>query len=103
MYDCQYSCESKCFSFLQSNYYNYYNYYYDTEEQERDTDIIRDHVDDCQCVYDYVEVFDGFVREKFCGSSIPGPFTSSGNSMVVTFHTDGSLTGRGFSAVWIEV
>ena len=42
-------------------------------------------------------------NEKFSGDSIPGPFTSSGNTMTVRFHTDGSTRYRGFSAVWTEM
>ena len=55
------------------------------------------------CQYDWVEVsYDSF-SQRYCGSSIPGPFTSTGTSMVVKFHSDGSNTRTGFSAVWTEV
>ena len=55
------------------------------------------------CRYDYVEVsYDSF-SQRHCGSSIPGPFTSTGSSMVVKFHSDHINTGTGFSAVWTEV
>ena len=54
--------------------------------------------------WDYVEVsYDSF-SQRYCGSSIPGPFTSTGSSMVVRFHSDGDgWTSTGFSAVWTEV
>ena len=55
------------------------------------------------CEYDYVEVsYDSF-SQRYCGSSIPGPFTSTGTSMVVRFHSDDIRTSTGFSAVWTEV
>ena len=55
------------------------------------------------CWYDYMEVsYDSF-SQRYCGTSIPGPFTSTGSSMVVRFHSDGSDTSTGFSAVWTEV
>ena len=56
--------------------------------------------DHSQCRDDFVEVSYGSYREKFCGSSIPGPFTSTGPTMTVKIHTDGSVTGTGFRAVW---
>ena len=52
------------------------------------------------CVYDWVEVYYGSYSEKFCGSSIPGPFTSTGPTMRVKMHTDGSVTRTGFRALW---
>ena len=56
-----------------------------------------------RCVYDWVEVtYDGS-SQKYCGGSIPGPFTSTGTSMVVRFHSDVRDTSTGFSAVWTEV
>ena len=55
------------------------------------------------CENDYVEVsYDSF-SQRYCGTSIPGPFTSTGTSMVVKFHTNYWDTGTGFSAVWTEV
>ena len=53
--------------------------------------------------YDYVEVSYGGYSEQFCGSSIPGPFTSTDNTMTVKFHSDGSLNYPGFSAQWDTV
>ena len=55
------------------------------------------------CGYDWVEVSYGSYSEKFCGSSSPEPFTSSGKNMTVRFHTDSSVVASGFSAVWTEV
>ena len=57
------------------------------------------------CENDYVEVsYDSF-SQRYCGSSIPGPFTSTGSSMVVRFRSDWGWgnTRTGFSAVWTEV
>ena len=52
------------------------------------------------CDDDWVEVSYGSYSEKFCGNSIPGPFTSPGPTMTVRIHTDGSGGYRGFRAVW---
>ena len=58
---------------------------------------------DTESGYDYVEVsYDSF-SQRYSGSSIPGPFTSTGSSMVVRFHSDGNISRTGFSAVWTEV
>ena len=52
---------------------------------------------------DYVEVsYDSF-SEKFCGITIPGPFTSTGDSMTVKFHSDALNNRPGFRAVWTEI
>ena len=54
------------------------------------------------CIYDFLEItFDSF-SWKYCGSIIPGPFTSTG-TMVVKFHTDRLGTAQGFIAKWEEV
>ena len=54
-------------------------------------------------VGDWVEVSYGSFSEKFCGTSIPGPFTSTGPTMTVRMHSDGNMkTGRGFRAVWLD-
>ena len=52
------------------------------------------------CDYDWVEVSYGSYSEKFCGTSIPGPFTSTGPTMTVRMHTDGYGTRTGFRALW---
>ena len=58
---------------------------------------------DTESNYDYVEIsYDSFFQQH-SGSSIPGPFTSTGSSMVVRFHSDWANTRPGFSAVWTEV
>ena len=57
---------------------------------------------------DYVEVSFGSYNEKFCGSEVPGPITSTDNTMTVKFHSDGQRNDRGpssikFSAIWEAV
>ena len=55
------------------------------------------------CVFDYVEIsYDSF-SWRYCGSAIPGPFTSTGSSLTVRFHTDEKDTSSGFLAKWEEV
>ena len=56
--------------------------------------------DHASCIYDYVEVSYGSYSERFCGTSIPGPFTSTGRTLTVRIHTDDSVVKGGFSAVW---
>ena len=51
------------------------------------------------CGYDYVVVAYVSFRQRFCGTNIPGPFTSAG-SITVIFHTDGNKVKTGFSALW---
>ena len=57
---------------------------------------------------DYVEVSFGSYNEKFCGSEVPGPITSTDNTMTVKFHSDGERNEKGpssikFSATWEAV
>ena len=55
------------------------------------------------CGYDYVQVSFGSTKQKYCGSTKPGPITSSGKKMTVLFHSDYSENYKGFSAVWKAV
>ena len=57
------------------------------------------------CNYDYVEVsYESHgVTWKYCGTSLPGPFTSWGPSMKVRFHSDLLGAGTGFLAKWEEI
>ena len=57
-----------------------------------------------RCAYDWVEVtYDDGSSQKYCGDSIPGPFTSfTGTSMTVKMHTDYSVTEAGFKASWTK-
>ena len=36
-----------------------------------------------------------------CGTDIPDPIHSSGNTLRVEFHSDGSANGRGFLFDWV--
>ena len=55
------------------------------------------------CKYDFVQISFGSVEQKYCGSNKPTPIISSGNTMTVLFHTDGSVNGNGFKATWKAV
>ena len=55
------------------------------------------------CVFDFVEISYTSFSWRYCGSTIPGPFTSSGPSLTVRFHTDEKYTSSGFLAKWEEV
>ena len=62
--------------------------------------------DDPGCAYDYVSVVDtdGTTQlAKLCGDSIPSAIKSSGNKLTVVFHSDQSVTKKGFEASWIKV
>ena len=49
--------------------------------------------------HDWVEINDGNSSQRYCGTSVPGPFTSTGTNMTVKFHSDMGRTGTGFLAV----
>lgn len=60
-----------------------------------------------QCDYDRVEVHsrkgntDMFIKHGlFCGSKLPPPITSDGNSLRITFRSDTSIQKTGFAAVF---
>ena len=56
------------------------------------------------CTYDAVKIYDGLSMsapqqgrtEGFCGISIPPTLTSSGNSLLIVFDSDKSVTRTGF-------
>jgi len=58
------------------------------------------------CGWDWVKVVDGDgtdLLRKSCGSGIPDPITSKTNRITVVFHSDDSITRRGFKAEWKAV
>ena len=52
-----------------------------------------------ECGYDFIEVNDGFTTHRYCGTSIPGPFASSGTNITLKFSSDINVAGHGFLAV----
>ena len=52
------------------------------------------------CGCDYVEILDSdeSLLLVACGNEIPAPIRSTGNMMLILFHSDNSVTGKGFSA-----
>ena len=54
------------------------------------------------CVWDYLEVRDGdnensnLIGSKLCGLTNPGTIESTGNTMTLKFHSDGSVVKTGF-------
>ena len=56
------------------------------------------------CGNDYVEVYDGEKKtDKLIGrycSSNPGRIDSTGNKMLIAFHSDNKITNSGFLARW---
>jgi len=55
------------------------------------------------CAYDYVQISFGSEEQKYCGSDVPSPIISSGNTMDITFHSDRSVRRTGFKASWEAV
>ncbi|XP_030830721.1 uncharacterized protein LOC589938 [Strongylocentrotus purpuratus] len=60
--------------------------------------------DHSTCSFDALEVYEGVdasgpLRAKLCGSSTPGPITSTTNALFVKFVTDSSVTRTGFRAL----
>uniref|UniRef100_W5MX16 Cubilin n=1 Tax=Lepisosteus oculatus TaxID=7918 RepID=W5MX16_LEPOC len=60
------------------------------------------------CYFDNLNIFDGpnahsYSLGKFCGLSLPPLVTSSGSTMTVEFHSDESVSGRGFLIEWQAV
>jgi len=57
------------------------------------------------CNKDYMEIYDGPSLEssllgRFCGSTLPGPFTATGDTMLVVFVADSDTQGLGFDSEW---
>ncbi|XP_058251656.1 procollagen C-endopeptidase enhancer 2 isoform X2 [Hemibagrus wyckioides] len=59
------------------------------------------------CRYDYVDVYDGFVKSqrlgRFCGSARPGALISNHNRMQVVMVSDANTAGSGFLAGYAAV
>ncbi|XP_010795702.1 tolloid-like protein 2 [Notothenia coriiceps] len=56
---------------------------------------------------DFIQVYDGdkagsSLLSKFCGGTMPKPVQTSGNTMVLRFKTDNSLTSKGFRATFTK-
>ncbi|KAL8169698.1 UNVERIFIED_CONTAM: Inactive serine protease pamr1 [Gekko kuhli] len=63
---------------------------------------------DYMCQYDYVEIRDGDsvdnrIIKRFCGNDRPPPIRSTGASLHVLFHSDGSKNFDGFHAIFEEI
>ena len=61
---------------------------------------------EASCGYDYVKILDSdgtTELAKLCGDSLPSPLKSSGHKLTVVFHSDESVTRKGFEATWKEV
>ncbi|KAK0137505.1 Cubilin [Merluccius polli] len=57
-----------------------------------------------ECKEDELTVSDRFGRlGAYCGYALPPVLVSAGDSVTVTFRSDGRLTDRGFSARWLAV
>ncbi|XP_077178288.1 inactive serine protease PAMR1 isoform X3 [Paroedura picta] len=63
---------------------------------------------DYMCQYDYVEIRDGDsvdnrMIKRFCGNDRPPPIRSTGPSLHILFHSDGSKNFDGFHAIFEEI
>ena len=55
--------------------------------------------------FDFVMVMDSDGTTefgKFCEKKIPSPIVSTGNKLTVVFHSDTTVTRKGFKAIWNE-
>ncbi|KAK2117838.1 Bone morphogenetic protein 1, partial [Saguinus oedipus] len=57
--------------------------------------------EETDCDYDYMELFNGFDSSAprlglFCGSGPPEVVYSAGDSVLVKFHSDDTITKKGF-------
>lgn len=56
--------------------------------------------------YDFMTIYDGIddsasiLLDQHSGDTIPGPFTSIGDSLFIKFTSDGSYTSSGWEALW---
>ncbi|KAF4524800.1 hypothetical protein B566_EDAN010175 [Ephemera danica] len=53
------------------------------------------------CAYDYIQIREGSTEDSplvgsYCGSDQPIPYTSLANELLIVFHTDATVTTRGF-------
>ncbi|XP_069122184.1 cubilin-like [Argopecten irradians] len=60
------------------------------------------------CSYDYLEIRDGpfptsQLLQRFCNSTQPPPLSTTGPSAFVKFHSDASLTDRGFHITYVAI
>merc|ERR1739838_1243188 len=55
-----------------------------------------------RCSYDWLKIIDGSTTllEETCGSNVPTKLLSQTNKVEIIFHTDGSVTKRGFKLQW---
>ena len=57
---------------------------------------------DSTCRFDWLEIRDGsdstadLLSTRLCGEQLFAPITSTGNTLYIQFHTDGSVTKSGF-------
>jgi V8-like Glu-specific endopeptidase len=55
------------------------------------------------CAYDYLMAMDGdgsVLMKKKCGATKPAKFTSKTNKVTIIFHSDSSVTAKGFKLSW---
>ena len=62
---------------------------------------------DSNCNYDFLQIFDGPSAShrnigKFCNNNLPngGTIKSTTNEMFLSFHSDGTVAGDGFTLTW---
>ena len=71
-----------------------------------DFQLEKDNSTSGQCRFDYVEILESNGKGvKLCGDDVRSgqKFHSEGKEMTVRFHSDESITKKGFKATWKEV
>ncbi|XP_070575424.1 tolloid-like protein 2 isoform X1 [Ptychodera flava] len=87
------------------DYPNYADCYYSITVTQGYTIVLEFSLFVTEATFDTVEIFDGNSRYdtslgEFSGSFINSQFTSSGRSLYIHFHSDGSTTASGFYATY---
>ena len=86
------------------DYYSGYGDDWEYKDMSKKREMNKNIKSDCgECYYDYVKISYGSVEEKYCGSDMPGPIISSGNTMTVTFVCNSVIQFMGFKATWEAV
>ena len=70
-----------------------------------DFQLEKDNSTSGQCRFDFVEIFESNgkgIYAKLCGDDVKSgqKFQSEGNKMTIRFHSDRSVTEKGFKASW---
>ena len=111
--ECSFSLSSTEGEILSPNYPNYYEKNKDcfwristTQGKNIELNVVDMDVEfEESCKYDYIKILDGGelnsnILETLCGMSFPKTIVSTGNQILVNFHSDDQQSRRGFKIKW---